>query len=177
MPPPPKVSVIIPTYNRAHFILEAIQSVLAQTYADYEIIVVDDGSTDNTKDVLRTYGDKLKYFYQNNRGPAAARNLAISKSEGEYIAFLDSDDVWMPNRLEVQVPVLDDNPDLAFICSDARVVDSRGREINIWRKAKNNNKTFESLREENFISTLTVLMRRACFNAVGGFDETLPCVV
>ena len=99
----PKVSVIIPTYNRAHYICETIDSILAQTYRDYEIIVVDDGSADNTRKVLQKYDGKVRYFYQKNRGPSAARNFGISQSQGEYIAFLDDDDLWTENKLELQI--------------------------------------------------------------------------
>ena len=96
----PKVSVVIPTYNRAHLICETIDSILAQTYKDYEIIVVDDGSTDNTQEVLKRYGDKVRYFYQQNQGQASAWNFAVRQSSGEYIALLDSDDLWLPQKLE-----------------------------------------------------------------------------
>ena len=116
-----KVSVAIPTYNRAHYICETIDSVLVQTYKDYEIIVVDDGSTDNTREILKRYGGKIKYFYQANQGQASAWNYAVSQSSGEYIAFLDDDDLWFPEKLERQVEVLDKNPDLGFVCSESYV--------------------------------------------------------
>jgi glycosyltransferase involved in cell wall biosynthesis len=98
-----KVSVIIPTYNRAYDVIRAIKSVLAQTYNNYEIIVVDDGSTDETRRVLRPYSHCINYFYQDNAGPAAARNKGINLAAGEWLAFLDSDDTWLPNKLEVQL--------------------------------------------------------------------------
>ncbi len=97
----PKVSIIIPVYNGAKFVKDAIESVLAQTYKDYEIIVVNDGSTDNTEEVLRPYIDKglIRYFYQENKGVSAARNKGINEARGEYVAFLDADDVWLPEFL------------------------------------------------------------------------------
>jgi len=99
----PLVSVVIPTYNRAKFVTKAIESVLAQTYKDYEIIVVDDGSTDNTKEVLEPYMDKIRYIYRENAGVSAARNTGIRAAFGQWIAFLDSDDVWQPEKLTFQM--------------------------------------------------------------------------
>jgi glycosyltransferase involved in cell wall biosynthesis len=98
----PKVSVIIPTYNCAQYITEAIESVLNQTYKDFEIIVVDDGSTDNTNEILRSYIEKkkIRYFYQENSGVSSARNMGVRVSQGEYISFLDSDDFWEVNHLQ-----------------------------------------------------------------------------
>jgi glycosyltransferase involved in cell wall biosynthesis len=104
----PTVSVIIPTYNRANYICEAIDSILAQTYADYEIIVVDDGSTDGTRQALQRWIDDgtICYYYQENRGESAARNHGIRKARGQYIAFLDSDDLFLPTKFEKQVACL-----------------------------------------------------------------------
>lgn len=99
----PEVSVIIPTYNRAKYVTHAIDSVLAQTYSDYEIIIVDDGSTDNTREVLETYMDKIRYLYQDNAGVSAARNTGIKTAKGKWIAFLDSDDEWLPEKLSRQM--------------------------------------------------------------------------
>ncbi len=98
----PIVSVIIPTYNRAPYVTEALDSVLAQTFTDYEIIVIDDGSTDNTKEVLQPYFPQIRYFFQENQGVSAARNVGIREAKGEWLAFLDSDDVWLPKKLEIQ---------------------------------------------------------------------------
>jgi len=114
------VSVIIPTYNRAHFLSEAIESVLAQDiYSDdIEIIVVDDGSTDNTQDVVASFGDKIKYIYQTNQGAGRARNRGIEESTAEWIAFLDSDDRWLPDKLSLQFKVLEAFPDYRVIHSN-----------------------------------------------------------
>lgn len=108
----PKVSVIIPTYNRAIYVTKAIDSVLAQSYRDYEIIVVDDGSTDNTKDALEPYMNRIKYIYQQNTGVSAARNTGIEASQGKWIAFLDSDDEWLPEKLSIQMKDISENPEL-----------------------------------------------------------------
>ncbi len=114
----PKVSVIIPTYNRAHIVGEAIASVLAQTCRDFEAIVVDDGSTDETRAVIdryvEQYGDQVKYLYQENAGSAAARNIGIRAARGDLIAFLDSDDLWLPHHLALTIKALDGKPEYQF---------------------------------------------------------------
>lgn len=172
----PKVSVVIPTYNRADYLQEAIDSVLAQAYTDYEIIVLDDGSTDNTKEALAHYKDKIKYFYQENRGPTAAKNSGMQKARGEYIAFLDDDDLWLPEKLAKQVEALDNNQKLAFVCSGSYVIDSSGQRIDEWKKVTQNQETFSNLYEANFVFTLTVMIRRKCLAATGLFDENLSIV-
>jgi len=169
----PRISVIIPTYNRAHYICETINSVLEQTYKDYEIIVIDDGSTDNTKKVLKGYDGKIRYLYQNNKGTPAARNFGINNSTGEFIGLLDDDDLWLPNKLELQVKELEKNPELAFICSSTYIIDSCGKNIGQWGEKISIFGTFNDLYEENIVYNLTVLMRRKCFNDVGGYDEKL----
>ncbi|MCK4819314.1 glycosyltransferase family 2 protein, partial [bacterium] len=108
----PNVSVIIPTCNRAEYITQAIDSVLAQTYTDYEIIVVDDGSTDNTKEVMEPYMDRIRYIYQENAGVSAARNTGIKAAKGDWVAFLDSDDEWLPGKLAVQIRAVERHPQL-----------------------------------------------------------------
>src|SRR3989304_595361 len=105
----PRVSVIIPTYNTAHYIAPAVESVLGQTYQDTEIIVVDDGSTDNTRTVLTPYMDRIQYIVQDNKGRSEARNRGIHQSQGEFIAFLDADDLWLPDKLSQQVAALDEH--------------------------------------------------------------------
>lgn len=121
----PNVSIIIPTYNRYQFLLEAITSVFHQTYQDFEIIVVDDGSTDNTEDILCNFDDRVRYFKQKNSGSAVARNRGILNSKGNYIAFLDSDDLWYPQKLEKQIEVFQKYPNVGFVFSDF----SRGNSI------------------------------------------------
>ena len=99
----PRVSAIVPTFNSAQFLGRSISSALAQSYTDYEVIVVDDGSTDETREVVAQFGDRVRCLYQPNRGPSAVRNLALSVANGELIAYLDADDVWYPHKLERQV--------------------------------------------------------------------------
>lgn len=172
----PKVSVVIPTYNRANYLRQTIDSVLAQTYTDYEIIVLDDGSTDNTKETAALYKDKIKYFYQENRGPTAGKNSGMQKARGEYIAFLDDDDLWLPEKLAKQVEVLENNRELAFACSGSYVINAKGEIIDEWKKVTQNQETFSNLYEANFVFTLTVMVRRKCLAATGLFDESLYIV-
>ena len=125
----PIVSVIIPAYNAERFIPQAIQSVLEQTYQSYEIIVVDDGSTDKTKDILKEFEDKVCCIYQENQGPSAARNAGIKISQGRYICFLDADDIWTPDKLEVQVEFLECHPDISLVFSDHQDFDAGGGSV------------------------------------------------
>jgi glycosyltransferase involved in cell wall biosynthesis len=169
----PLVSVVIPTHNRAHYITEAIDSVLAQTYPYYEIIVIDDGSTDNTREVLRGYGDRVRYFHQDGRGQAHARNRAVSEARGKYIAMLDDDDVWLPNKLELQVATLEQDDGVGFVGTDMYITDASGNIIDRWGKPPSVPETFESLFEENILGAPSVMIRKRLIEEVGGFDESL----
>lgn len=113
----PKISVVIPSYNRANYILETVTSVLRQSSRDFEIIIVDDGSTDNTREILADLVNEnlVRYIFQENSGESAARNCGISKSKGEYIAFLDSDDLFLPKKLEKQATFMDENPGIGLV--------------------------------------------------------------
>jgi glycosyltransferase involved in cell wall biosynthesis len=129
----PYVSVIIPTYNRADCVTNAIDSVLAQTYADYEIIVIDDGSEDNTQEVISAYGDRLTHIHQDNQGLAAARNAGVRAARGEWIALLDSDDVWLPEKLAVQIGDLAKHFGLCLHTTNATVFREHiGQEVNYF---------------------------------------------
>jgi glycosyltransferase involved in cell wall biosynthesis len=180
----PKVSVIIPTYNYGKYIEKAIDSVLAQTYQDFEIIVVDDGSTDNTKEIIETrYKDKVRYFYQENKGAPVARNKGIRKSRGEYLTFLDADDWFAPENLKYKVKVLDNDADAGWVYSDGYYVNKEGEIID---KASNrfsfsNRKLEGDISSElfsmgNYITTDSVLARKTCIIKAGCFDETLPAL-
>lgn len=122
----PQVSVVIPAYNQAHYLDTAIQSVLGQNYRDFEIIVVDDGSTDHTAAVASQYGDTIRYIFQSNVGLAGARNTGILASEGKFIALLDSDDVWCPQYLETMMDVAISNPDAAVYYCGVNYIDADG---------------------------------------------------
>lgn len=121
------MSVIIPTYNREKYVAKAIDSVLSQKFEDYEIIVVDDGSTDNTKETLRGFKDKIKYIYQDNSGVSAARNTGIRHASGEWLAFLDSDDEWMPDYLLTQFEKVNQNPRICMQTTDCLITELNGK--------------------------------------------------
>jgi glycosyltransferase involved in cell wall biosynthesis len=108
----PKVSVVIPTYNRAKLVLDSIDSVLEQTFRDFELIVVDDGSTDDTRETLQMYGDRIQYIHKKNGGVSDALNCGIHHAKGDWIGILGSDDTWLPNKLEVQMQDIAANPEL-----------------------------------------------------------------
>jgi len=176
----PKVSVVIPSYQAGRFIREAVDSVLHQSYKDYEIIIVDDGSTDNTKEVLASYGDRIKVLNQNNMGVSAARNKGIMSSRGEYIAFLDADDLWLPDKLERQVTLLEEHPEIGLVFSDMWVVgetDVPARDRPFLGKSAfqigkpSKGKVFKHLFLNDFIPMPTAMVRRRCFEKVGLFDS------
>ena len=171
----PKVSVIIPTYNRADLIKETIQSVFDQTFQSFEIIIVDDGSTDNTRQVVKNINSpKIKYIYQDNSGrPAHARNRALKETRGEYIAFLDSDDLWLPHKLELQVKFLDKHQDVGLVYSQAKIFGKTKGIFAIPPVARfaRTGWMFDELLKINFIPTLTTLVRKKCLDRIGYFDE------
>ena len=170
-----KVSVIIPTYNRSGFLKSAIDSVLAQSFRDYELIVVDDGSTDDTLALVRSYGEALVYINQDNRGPSAARNRGIKASRGELIAFLDSDDRWHPEKLLIQVEAMEGEPE--YLISHTSEIWYRNGEL--IQQKKNHKKfsgyIFERSLSMCMVSMSTVIARRELFDHIGYFDEELPC--
>ncbi|MBA7489482.1 UDP-4-amino-4-deoxy-L-arabinose--oxoglutarate aminotransferase [subsurface metagenome] len=174
----PLVSVIIPIYNRTEYVCEAIDSVLAQTYKNYEIVVVDDGSITDVKRVLKPYRAKIKCLYQENKGLAAARNYGIKNSNGKYLAFLDDDDLFEPRKLEIQVPVLEDNPEVGFVYSDCYGFEAENRNEKRLNLATGRDRASNEFANLYFIDTNvlvpTVLIRRKCFEDVGLFDENLP---
>jgi glycosyltransferase involved in cell wall biosynthesis len=176
----PKVTVIVPTYNRAWMVQEAIQSVLDQTYTDYEVIVVDDGSTDNTRGVvaeLNKHSGKVRYVYQQHRGRSAARNHGMRRARGDYIAFLDSDDLFLPEKLHVQVSALDSNLDFGMAYSYALQMDNHGHKLEGYTHAR--------LRLSGWIypellfirgtaiTTPTIMVRAHILSETGGCDETM----
>jgi glycosyltransferase involved in cell wall biosynthesis len=171
----PTVSVVIPTYNSGTFLGGAIQSVLAQTYSDFEVIVVDDGSTDNTESVVHSFGDRVCYVRQENKGAGAARNHGIKRSRGKYVAFLDADDLWLPGKLAAQIPLLDRDHEIGLIYSDWTVVPEQGEvEPSYLRNRPSaSGYVFDDLVQCGFILTSGTVVRRSCLDDVGYFDETL----
>jgi glycosyltransferase involved in cell wall biosynthesis len=186
------VSVIIPTYNCARYINESIKSVLDQTYKDFEIIVIDDGSADNTKSVLQTYVEsgKIKYIYQGNMGPGAARNRGIQMSGGDYIAFLDADDILLPDSLQKRVRLFEKYPFLDMVFSDVFIesIEGQGLEQGFLQKKEflkkfgkmieiqdNDDIVFKKdlyihMFKPPFMSlTITIMTKRSAFDRVGMF--------
>jgi glycosyltransferase involved in cell wall biosynthesis len=170
----PRVSVIIPVFNRGGFLAEAVASVMEGSYRDFEVIVVDDGSTDDTASSLGSYGAGVRYHYQENRGPASARNAGVALAMGEYIAFLDSDDLWAKEKLETQVDYLDSHPDIRT-CHTGEVWIKNGKRLNqSKRHVKCGGDIFERCLPLCIISPSSILMERSLFDELGGFDEDLP---
>jgi len=182
----PKVSVIIPCYNGAQFIREAIESVLSQTYQHLELIVVDDGSTDNSLGVIKQYlsDSRVKVLtHEQNEGIPAARNTGIRSSKGQYIAFLDQDDLWKPKKIEAQVKLFNslNDPELGIIFTNLMYIDCKGKAIGTWKENNSLNLIYERDKIEiivelfrgNIIPTVTAMIRKECFDKVGLLNENL----
>ena len=169
------ITVVIPTYNRYGLLKVAIDSVLDQSYRDFELIVVDDGSTDDTHVLVRSYGDSLVYLKQENQGPSAARNRGIEESRGSLVAFLDSDDRWHPDKLLIQIEAMEEEP--GYLISHTGEVWYRNGEL--LRQKKKHQKLpgyiFERSLSMCMVSMSTVIARRELFDHIGCFDEKLPC--
>ena len=170
----PAVSVIIPTFNRAEFVGQAVESVLNQRYDDREVIVVDDGSDDATSDVLRSYEGEIQVLMQPNQGVSAARNTGIAAASAELITFLDSDDLWLPGKLEAQVDFFRTHLG-ALICQTEEIWVRDGVRVNPkQRHRKPQGDIFERSLALCLVSPSAVMMRRSLFEEVGLFDEKLP---
>ena len=170
----PRVSAIITTYNRRAFVQEAVDSVLAQSYKDWELIVVDDGSTDGTDEALHGYAERLRYCFQENKGASSARNRGLELAGGEFVAFLDSDDLWLPRKLREQVACMDEHAG-ARICYTDEIWIRRGRRVNPKKRhAKYSGEIYPHCLPLCIISPSSALMRRTLFEEVGTFDTQLP---
>jgi glycosyltransferase involved in cell wall biosynthesis len=176
----PKISVVIPSYNRANYIEKTIDSVLEQTVDDIEIILVDDGSTDNTRELVHNkYGDQVIYVYQENQGIPGARNTGIKNARGDYIAFLDSDDYWRPNKIERQLALINEHPEYGLLASRCDKIQCSGnikkpnRPLSYQGRRGKSGWVLNDLFQANFIRTSSVIIRRDCFDRVGLFDEKL----
>lgn len=166
------VSVVIPTYNYGQYVALAVRSVLAQTHKCDEIVVVDDGSTDDTGHRLKEFGGAIRYIRKPNGGLSAARNTGIANSTGEWLAFLDADDLWEPRKIEAQLAVAAMGQDYALIAAESR---------NWASDRKSTNGELQELGVSDFLMTApiapsSVLIRRDCFTKIGGFDESLRAV-
>jgi glycosyltransferase involved in cell wall biosynthesis len=170
----PVVSVIIPTYNRWPMIAEAVESVLEQGYGSFEIIVVDDGSTDGTKERLKKYGSSVLVISRQRSGVAASRNYGVSVAQGRYLAFLDSDDLWLPQKLTIQTTFMEQHPEVK-ICQTEEIWIRGGVKVNPKAKhAKPSGDIFRRSLDFCLVSPSAVMMTRNLLDQFGGFDESFP---
>lgn len=177
----PMFSVILPTFNRARYVEEALLSVFQQTINDYEILVVDDGSTDETKTILEKHLPRIHYVHQANQGRSGARNTGLKLSRGKWIAFLDSDDRWFPDKLERQLRYLEENPDVAMVHGHVEVIGEKGESLpamtaghqKLWERANSRPTSYEKWALECRCLLSTVVIRRSCFDNIGNFDWRL----
>lgn len=169
----PIVSVITPTFNRAGYLHHAIESVLAQTVDRFELLVVDDGSTDDTPELMERYSSdsRIRYFQQPNQGQSVARNRGIKEARGDFICFLDSDNAWLPEKLEKSLEVFRNNPECHVVYGDYIEIDQWGKELGVNRMRRFSGAITPELLKDNFISMNTTMTRRGCFETMGGFDE------
>ena len=171
----PEVSVIIPCYNSERFIRETLSSVLSQTFAAIEIIIIDDGSTDSTKEIIDSFSDlRIKYFYKQNEGVSIARNRGIGCSKGKYIAFLDADDIWLPEKIERQVGKMEKEKSASLIYSGFYIIDDNGLVMDTFNRESSGDIIKDLVLIGNTIGTSSgVLARREVFEDTGGFDPSL----
>jgi len=168
----PLISVIIPTYNKAQYLGEAIKSVLNQTYKNIEIIIIDDGSTDKTREVVKSFDDEgIIYFSQENKGPASARNTGIKKAKGKYIAFLDSDDLWLKEKLKRQIDFMEKNSEIGLMGTACYEITDKGRIIGKKIFPVKNEILQKDLIKYNPFIQSSVMTKREVFDKVGLYDE------
>lgn len=175
-PPSPKVSILIPAYNAMEYLPATINSVLSQTYRNFEVVVVNDGSTDNVEAWINSLPDRrVRLVSQPNQGLASARNTGLNHAKGDYIAFIDADDIWLPNKLERQVHLLDTQPEIGLVYTWIALIDGAGKPQGKLRKNYAKGDVWVPLTTHNIVECGSVaLVRRECFDKVGLFDESLP---
>ncbi len=182
----PAVSIIVPAYNAEKHVAGSIKSVLGQTFHDFELIIVDDGSTDGTADIVKSYlyDRRIAYFYQSHGGPSRARNTGIKKARGKYVSFLDSDDLWLSEKLEKQLSYFQQHPDTNVIFTDFEIREGMKTAVPSFLGIKNHYKeileqkehvkeAFLFLLDEMFMFPSTLILERECFENIGMFDELL----
>ncbi len=172
----PTVSIIIATFNREKLLKEAIESVLVQTFSDYELLIIDDGSSDNTRDMIQSFDNpKIKYIYQKNKGRSVARNVGLNLAKGKYITFLDSDDLYLPNKLMMQVKHLDAHPHIGMIYTSAYCMDEDGNKLAHHYRATVSGSIYKKVAffMPVTITLPTVMVRQKIIRQVGGFDEKM----
>jgi glycosyltransferase involved in cell wall biosynthesis len=172
-----KVTVVMPVYNGSRYLSESIESVLAQTFHDYEIVCVDDGSTDDSVALLGAYGQRIRVVRQENAGQSAARNAGVRLARGEYIAFLDQDDVWYPSKLQNQVAVLQAQPDVVLVHCNFDRIDERGqmleRGAGISERMSALASSMGQLIGEALIFPSAMMIRKDAYERIGGFHHAL----
>lgn len=170
----PLVSIIIPVFNTERYVRQCVESFVTHDYRNLEIIVVDDGSTDASPEILKSFGDKITYIRQENKGPSSAINTGIKASKGEFISWFGSDDICLPGRIKIQVKKLLEDQSISVVYSDYILIDPNGDEIEVVNVPHPPVEQFtRSLLMRNFINGSTVLMRRECLEKVGYYDESL----
>ena len=169
----PLVSVVIPVYNGEKYIRQTLDSVFAQTFKNLEVIVIDDGSTDGTAEVVRSYGDKIVFLRGNHSGPATSRNRGIDSARGPLVAFLDADDLWSSDKIEKQVAIAQSHPEYGLITCDAPMFDAAGMIVSSQKKGRPvaTGYVLKNLLQDNWVGTSGVMVRRECFDKVGMFYE------
>jgi glycosyltransferase involved in cell wall biosynthesis len=173
----PKVSIVMPTYNRSNEIKQSIDSVLMQTYPNFELIVIDDGSSDNTREVVTAIDDiRIRYIkLMQNVGGAEARNVGIREAKGEFVAFQDSDDEWTYSKLEKSIRELEKKPECGAVFSDFTQVWKTGsRRMPIWNRPFGKGCFYDSLLWNNVVDTPTLVVRKSVLQSIGGFDPSMP---
>jgi glycosyltransferase involved in cell wall biosynthesis len=175
----PKVSVLVATFNCGKFLKETLQSVQGQTWCDYEVVIIDDGSTDETEAVVRTFipDGRFRYYRTEHRGQSAAKNLSIKMSRAPLLAFLDADDVWMPDKLQRQLQLLNERPDVGVVYARREMIDEDGRHLPYQQPPLYRGNILQRIFLDNFICFSSVMVRRSVFDQVGTFDEGIPLAV
>jgi glycosyltransferase involved in cell wall biosynthesis len=171
----PKVSVIVPTKNRAYYLSQAVRSILSQTFREYEILVIDGASVDNTRKVINEIIDpRINYVRQEeDRGVSAARNLGIVRSRGRFIAFLDDDDLWLPRMLEKQLELINRKASIGAVCTSEFILRDDGKLLGLWHPSVRGD-VFPRILERNYLGNCSGMMvRKICFDRTGLFDENL----
>lgn len=171
----PLVSVVTPTYNRERFLPHAVASVLGQGTNDLELIIVDDGSDDGTLSAIapHLHDGRVRYYFQENRGQSHARNFALEHARGDYIAFLDSDDLWEPDKLKRQLAAFDAHPETDIVHGDESIIDEQGTVISLRNMRRYSGSIARYLLADNSVSITTALVKRRCFDEMGGFDTSI----
>jgi len=170
----PTASIIMAAYNHAEYIGAAIDSILAQTWQDYELVVVDDGSVDRTKEIVSRYGEPIHYVYQENQGQGGARNTGIAHARGKYVCFLDDDDLWLPNYLQTVMSVLEARPEVGALYAACQMIDSSGNRLpQTISRVVPPERMYDTLVEGGWFPPLVVTVRKAVLDAVGPLDVSL----